>query len=102
MNDINNISEHIDYVSQWRGWESTTRRKTGIDRDMTEKGNKKGNNPVQIIDFSQTPPGGGGTEGVVRWRTPLPLQPISRITNASKNCDLRNKSLRSNTNERAL
>lgn len=48
------------------------------------------------------PPWGGATEGVVRWRTPLPLQPISRITNASKNCVIRNRSLRSNTNERAL
>ena len=51
------IIEHIDFISWWRGWESTTLRNTGINRDMTKKGNKKGNNPVQIADFRRPPPG---------------------------------------------
>jgi hypothetical protein len=67
MSSLTYIIEHIDFISWWRGWESTNRRNTGIYRDMDEKGNKKGNNPVQIADFSQTPPGvaepGGGCVG---------------------------------------
>ena len=31
----------------------------------------------QIADF-WSPPRGGATEGVVRWRTPLPLQLVAR------------------------
>jgi len=44
-------------ISWWRGWEPTCRRNTGIEQDMTGKGNKKGNNPAQITDFRRPPPG---------------------------------------------
>ena len=51
-------------ISWWRGWEPTCRRNTGIGKDMTRKGNKKGNNPAQIADFWRPPQGwsnqGGG------------------------------------------
>jgi len=44
---------------------------------MTEKGNKKGNIWAATSIFAD-PPWGGRTEGVVRGRTPPPLQPIPR------------------------
>ena len=59
-------------ISWWRGWEPTNCRNTGIDQDMTEKGNKKGNIWAATSIFAD-PPRGGRTEGVVRWRTPPPL-----------------------------
>ena len=79
MSSISYIIEHIDFISWWRGWEPTNRRNTGIEQDMTDKGNKKGNNPAQIADFRRPPPRGGRTEGVVRGRTPPPLQPAAEI-----------------------
>ena len=79
MSLILTIIEHIDFISWWRGWEPTCRRKTGIEQDMTEKGNKKGNIWGQIADFRRPPPWGGRTEGVVRGRTHPPLQPAAEI-----------------------
>jgi len=84
MKFIFTIIEHIDFISWWRGWESTNRRNTGIDKDIDEKGNKKGNTGGQDRRFSQTPPWGGATEGVVRWRTPLPLGDKWDITKTFK------------------
>jgi len=34
---------------------------------------------AQIADFRRPPPRGGRTEGVVRGRTPPPLQPAAEI-----------------------
>jgi len=77
----------MEMISWWRGWEPTNRRNTGIRKDMIAKGNKKGNNPAQIADFADPPPWGGRTEGVACRRTPLPLQPIFRITNEETDQD---------------
>jgi len=57
ISSLTYIIEHIDFISWWRGWESTNLRNTGIGRDMDKKGNKKGNTGGRIADFSQTPPG---------------------------------------------
>jgi len=57
MSYIFDIIEHIEIISWWRGWEPTNSRNTGIEQDMTGKGNKKGNNPAQIADFRRPPPG---------------------------------------------
>ena len=70
---ISNIIEHIDFISQWRRWEPTNRRNTGIDRDMTEKGNKKGNTGGRIADFRSPPLGWGDFLWRVRGRKDLPL-----------------------------
>ena len=58
ISSLTYIIEHIDFISWWRGWEPICRRNTGIEKDMTGKGNKKGNNPAQIADFADPPWGG--------------------------------------------
>jgi hypothetical protein len=62
MNDINNIIEHIEIISWWRGWEPICRKNKGIEVDMNEKGNKKGNIWGQT-SISQTPPQGWSNRG---------------------------------------
>ena len=57
-------------ISWWRGWEPTCRRNTGIGKDMTGKGNKKGNIWGQIADFRRPPPGVVEPRG---WRACAPL-----------------------------
>ena len=44
-----------------------------------QKGQQKGQQSSPDRRFSQTPPRGGRTEGVVRGRTPPPLQPAAEI-----------------------
>jgi len=57
MSLISDIIEHIEMISWWRGWEPTNRRNTGIEQDMTEKGNKKGNIWGQSSIFVDPPLG---------------------------------------------
>jgi hypothetical protein len=57
MGSIHTIIEHIEIISWWRGWEPTCHRNTGIEEDMTRKGNKKGNIWGQSSDFRRPPPG---------------------------------------------
>jgi len=56
-------------ISWWRGWEPTNRINTGIEQDMTEKGNKKGNIWGQIADFRR-PPQGWSNRGGGAWAHP--------------------------------
>ena len=58
MSYIFDIIEHIEIISWWRGWEPTNSRNTGIEQDMTGKGNKKGNIWAATSIFADPPRGG--------------------------------------------